>query len=280
MNRKPGINYFELRIAASLTLTAYVFAFSGLVSVYAIKLILGIIGYATLPLLAFIIDESFAHTTNYTRLLLRNLVLALICAYPYRFAFANAANLSDIRSYFSCALTAFLMTGSLFLYDRMKTKLQRIFCVAFLTAMTLLVGAEFSPYLPLLVFLLHIFRHEQAESDERKLHSEDPELEKQVTERKYSLSRTAFIKYAYCVVTFSIVTLIVTLLFTRIWEGYSLNFGSETFRNYCMPGMIISLPFIKIYNGGRGPGTLPAKLSYRLFYPLLLGTAVLLKIFG
>jgi len=279
MNRKQGLTYFELRIAACLTLTAYVFAFSGLIANTVIKTVLGIIGYATIPLLAFIIDESFKHTNNYLKMFIRNLVLALICAYPYRFAFANAANLADIRSYFSCALTAFLMAGSLYLYDRMKTKMQRIFCVAFLTAMTLLVGAEFSPYLPLLVFIIHIFRIEQTESDEKKLHSGDKELEAQVTERKYELSRTTFIKYAYCVVTFAIVTLIVTLLFSKTWEGYGEMFGSEVFRNYCMPGMILALPVVRYYNGERGVSSLPAKIAYRVFYPLLLATVVLLKIF-
>ena len=89
-----GINYFVLRTLTLLCVTFYVVAFSGIITVKPLVIIFGILGYASLPLLAFCSVEAFRHSTRLNSLIIRNIILAVLCAFPYRFAFYSQKSFS------------------------------------------------------------------------------------------------------------------------------------------------------------------------------------------
>ncbi len=277
---KPaGIDHFILRCVALAGLTCYVTAFSGIVTYYPLVIILGLVGYSCLPVFALLCAEAYRHHSKPTAFLVRNLIIAVLCAVPYRFAFYNQKNLSDIRSYFSMALTGFFCFGALMFYDRMKTKNQRIFCVAFLCAISFLIGMEFAPYMPILVYAIHIYRKEQDGKDLNAAAGNDKDRLEAMSRRKYLFSNYTFTKISFFVVTFSVVIFAVSLLFQKFDPGYRTHFSDEITRNYCMPGMLLSLPFIRTYNGREGLNNTFTKVVFRLYYLLLLVLAVMIKTF-
>ena len=237
-NKTYGVDHFMLRCAALLSLTCYVIAFSGIITNQIAMYILGNIGYASLPLFALLSMEAYRHAHKLSTLLVRNIIYAVLCAFPYRYAFYSQRSLADIRSYFSLALTCFLCIGSLMFYERMKTQFQRVFCIGFLCAVSLLIGMEFAPYMPILAFAMFIYLLEQEGKDKAAL----------------------------------------SLLFGRS-EEYRASFPDELKRNYCMPGMLLSLPFIRTYNGKEGFSNKVVKVFLRLFYILLLVSVILIKLF-
>ena len=273
-----GIDHFLLRCATLLSLTCYVFAFSGIITNQILMYVLGVIGYAALPLFALLSMEAYRHAPKLSTLLVRNLIFAILCAFPYRYAFYSQKSFTDIRSYFSLALTCFLCIGSLMFYERMKTQFQRIFCIGFLCALSLLIGMEFAPYMPILAFVMFIYMREQEGKDKAALENGDNERLAAIERRKYLFSNYTFTKVAFFVVTLSIVVFVISLLFGRS-EEYRTSFSDELKRNYCMPGMLLALPFIRIYNGKEGFNNKVVKVFLRLFYILLLVSVVLIKLF-
>ncbi|MBO7407228.1 MAG: hypothetical protein J6V14_06305 [Clostridia bacterium] len=273
-----GIDHFLLRCAALLSLTCYVIAFSGIVTNSVLMYVLGCIGYASLPLFALLSMEAYRHAAKLSTLLIRNIIYAVLCAFPYRYAFYSQRSLADIRSYFSLALTCFLCIGSLMFYDRMKTRFQRVFCIAFLCAASLLIGMEFAPYMPILAFAMFIYLREQEGKDAKAIENGDNERIEAIGRRRYLFSKYTFTKVAFIVVTLSVVIFVVSLFFGRS-ESYRNSFPDELKRNYCMPGMLLALPFIRFYNGKEGFNNKVIKVFLRLFYILLLISVVLIKLF-
>ncbi len=277
-SRTYGIDHFLLRCATLLSLTCYVFAFSGIVTNQILMYVLGVVGYAALPLFALLSMEAYRHASKLSTLLVRNLIFAILCAFPYRYAFYSQKSFTDIRSYFSLALTCFLCIGSLMFYERMKTQFQRIFCIGFLCALSLLIGMEFAPYMPILAFVMFIYLREQEGKDKAAIEKGDNERLAAIERRKYLFSNYTFTKVAFFVVTLSIVVFVISLLFGRS-EEYRNSFPDELKRNFCMPGMLLALPFIRIYNGKEGFNNKVVKVILRLFYILLLVSVVLIKLF-
>ena len=277
-NKTYGVDHFMLRCAALLSLTCYVIAFSGIITNQIAMYILGNIGYASLPLFALLSMEAYRHAHKLSTLLVRNIIYAVLCAFPYRYAFYSQRSLADIRSYFSLALTCFLCIGSLMFYERMKTQFQRVFCIGFLCAVSLLIGMEFAPYMPILAFAMFIYLLEQEGKDKAALEKGDGERIAAMERRRYLFSKYTFTKVAFFVVTLSVVVFAISLWFGRS-EEYRASFPDELKRNYCMPGMLLSLPFIRTYNGKEGFSNKVVKVFLRLFYILLLVSVILIKLF-
>lgn len=277
--RSFGIDHFVLRCLTFVFLTSYIFAFSGIITNRAVVIIMGIFGYAALPLLALLSVQAYIHNRKLSTLIIRNLIFAILCALPYRFAFYSQKSFSDIRSYFSLALTCFFCIGSVMFYDRMKTKYQKMFCAAFLCAVSMLIGMEFAPYMPIISFVFFIYMKEQDSRDADGIANNNKERIAAIGRRKYLFSNYTFIKVSFYIVTLSIVMFFVSLLFARYVNGYSDSYGDELTRNYCMPGMLLSLPLIRIYNGRKGISNRFTKIVFRVYYLLLLALVVMIKIF-
>ncbi len=276
---KAGLDHFVLRTVALVFLSFYIVAFSGVVTNRALVILFGCIGYAALPLLSFLCVEAYRHSGKLVSLIVRNVIFALLCAVPYRFAFYSQKSFSDIRSYFSVALTCFVCIGSVMFYDRMKTKNQRLFCVAFLCAISLLIGMEFAPYMLIITFAIHIYFKEQEGKDRVAEENGDKDRLEAMERRQSLLSKYTFIKVAFYVVTLAVVVFAVSLLFARFASGYSETYADELTRNYCMPGMLLSLPFIRFYNGRQGIDNKFTKVVFRAYYLLFLVLIVMIKIF-
>lgn len=274
-----GIDHFVLRTITLALLSFYIVAFSGIVTDRFWVIFLGNIGYASLPLLAFLSVEAYRHSGKLTSLIVRNIIFSLLCAVPYRFAFYSEKSFSDIRSYFSLALTCFFCIGSVMFYDRMKTKNQRIFCVVFLCAISLLIHMDFALYMPIITFVIYIYLREQEGKDRAAAEKGDKERLAAVERRKYLLSNYTFIKVSYYIVTLSVVVFFVSLMFAKFASGYKESFAGEITRNYCMPGMLLSLPFIRIYNGTKGIDNKLTRAVFRVYYLLFLVLVVMIKIF-
>jgi hypothetical protein len=86
-----------------------------------IQFILSFLGMLSLPIIAFLIDEAYRRTGNMNRLMIRSFGIALLAAFPYRYAFFAASDSLLPRSFFSGALTSFCCLGLILFYDKMKT---------------------------------------------------------------------------------------------------------------------------------------------------------------
>ena len=95
-NKTYGVDHFMLRCAALLSLSCYVIAFSGIITNQIAMYILGNIGYASLPLFALLSMEAYRHAHKLSTLLVRNIIYAVLCAFPYRYAFYSQRSLADI----------------------------------------------------------------------------------------------------------------------------------------------------------------------------------------
>lgn len=241
-------NSAKLKTAGFIMLALYCFAFSGLITSGWLKCLMGTIGCGCIPVFCLLIDEAYKKTSNLSKLMLKGLLMAFICAFPYRYAFASQANLNSFKSFFSAALTSFCLTGSVMLYDKMKEKWLRYICIGFICAMSLIIGCDFAPYAFIIMFIIHIYRDKK------------------------------FIFTAYYVSAFVIVISAVSLFFLFFTDYSQKASGDELIRNICLSGSIIGLPIIKNYDGTRGPDNKALRLLSYIVYPVILGVIVLIKV--
>lgn len=241
------ISSFSLKCIGFLSITCYSFAYSGLISNIWIQFILSTIGSIGLPVFAFLIDEAYKRTGNLTKLMTRALIVALIAAFPYRYAFYGANDGWKPQSFFSGALTSFCGIGLILFYDRMKTKNQKIFCLAFVCAISMLIGMEFAPYALILVAIIHLTRNKK------------------------------FYEMAYYIASFLIVIALVSLFMLK-FTNYAEYAQIELLRNISLIGGVFALPLLKKYDGSRGPSNkLTAFLSYA-YYPIMLAIICAIKL--
>ena len=154
-----------------------------------------------------------------------------------------------------------------------------MFCVAFLCAISLLIGMDFAPYMPVICFVIFIYLKEQEGKDELAIANGNKERLEAMSKRKYLLSRYSFIKIGFFIVTLALVVPLVSALFAGFVPGYGESFKDEITRNYCMPGMLLSLPVIRFYNGSLGISNRFTKIVFRVYYLMLLILIVMIKIF-
>ena len=236
------VSSFTLKCIAFLSLICYCVAYSGLIGEQYIKIrfLLSLLGMISMPIIAFLIDEAYRRTGNINKLMIRTFIIALISAFPYRYAFISEADMgiSVVQSFFSGALTSFCCLGLILFYDKMKTRTQRAFCVAFICALSMLIGMELAPYALILTAIIHIAR-----------------------DKKFS-------EMAYYIVSFLAVISLVSIIL--LFTSKSMEFTGELMRNITLFGGIFALPFIKKYDGTKGPSNKFVTMVSYGFYPTLL----------
>ena len=245
------VSSFTLKLVAFFSITCYCVAYSGLIPGQYIKLqfILSVLGMISLPLIAFLVDESYRRTGNMNKLMLRAFAIALISAFPYRYAFISETDMgiSLVQSFFSGALTSFCCIGLILFYDKMKTRNQRIFCVAFICAISMLIGMELAPYALIITGIIHITRNKK------------------------------FYEMAYYIVCFLVVISLVNIGILIMSDTSQINDG-EIMRNISMFGGIFALPLIKKYDGTKGPSNKFITFCSYAFYPILLTIISIIKL--
>ena len=241
------ISSFSLKSIGFLSITCYSVAYSGLISNQWIQFILSTIGTLCLPIFAFLIEEAYQKTGNLTKLMTRSLIVALVAAFPYRYAFYAAKDGWLPQSFFSGALTSFCCIGLILFYDKMKTKNQRIFCLAFVCALSMLIGMEFAPYALIIVAIIHLTRDKK------------------------------FFEMAYYIASFLIVIAAVNLFMLKFTD-YADYSQTELLRNISLFGGVFALPLLKKFDGTKGPSNKLITFGSYAFYPLMLAVICFIKL--
>jgi len=237
---KLKLNAFHLKITGMFSVTLLTLAFSGLIKNDVLQIVLGILGSASITIFTFLIIEGYKHTHNVTKYMLRLLFIAVLAAYPSRVLFGGT-KLSP-QDFFSAPLTAFICLGAISLYDKLKTKGQKTFCVIFICLMSYIASFAWAPYAIILVFILFIYKDN-------------------------------FKMMAYYVTTFYTVIAVVSLFFLIGVNDF--NNSSEWLMNVSQIGCVLALPLIKAYDGTKG---LNIKWLAYLFYPAMLMFFMFLKL--
>ena len=241
-------NSFKIKLIAFACLTAYTVALSGLIHNFALKYALATVGCVCIPLFAFLIEEAITHTSSINKLMLKSLIVAVISAIPYRFVFMGINTQGDVHLFYSLALTSFIFLASVYIYDKMKNKFQKVFCVVFITVIaTFLVGLELCPHALIIMFIVHICREKK------------------------------FYEKAYYISSYVVVIAVVCFVFLKILKLDDPTFKTECYQNISLLGCLGALPIIKKYNGERGPSVKILSYSY---YIVLLLVLLAIKIFG
>lgn len=237
--KEKNIDIFKLKIIGMITMTMLNLALSGIIKNYLITVPLGIIGCMSITIFAFLIVEGYRHTSSLNKYMLRILLVTAISAYPYQWVFGTAQ--FDPRNFFNSALTAFICLGSLYMYDRMKTKETKIFFLVFITSVSIILSFEWAPFAILLTLIIHIYR------DKEK------------------------IMYFYIITGYTVlfVVSLVTLLMNPEYSN-----KAELVNGIRQIGCLLALPLIKKYNGNLGK---PFKWPLYFYYPILLLTLFFIK---
>ena len=241
------ISALTLKGIGFASITCYAVAYSGLISHPWLQFILSTIGMVSLPIFAFLIDEAYRRTGNLTKLMTRSILVALISAFPYRYAFFSAKDGWMPQSFFSGALTSFCCIGLILFYDRMNTKNRKIFCLAFVCALSMLIGMEFAPYALILVSIIHLTRNKK------------------------------FFEMAYYIASFLIVISLVNIFLAK-FTSYGEYSQTELLRNISLIGGIFAIPLIKKYDGTKGPSYKIITFFSYAYYPTMLTGICLIKL--
>lgn len=232
MKEKRGVDIFTLKIIGLVTMTMLNLSFSSLIQNLYIKIPLGVIGASSLTIFAFIITESYRHTSNLNKYLFRVLLIAVVSALPYNLVYGD--NLLVAKYYFNSALTAFICITSLYMYDKMNSRFTRIFFLIFIGVISTVLRFEWAPFVIILTLLLHIFK-----------------------DNKFYIN--------YYIITGYLVIFGVSLYILISKPDYSNQ--NELIMNICQIGCILPLPLLNRYNGQLG-----RKLKWPLYiyYPVML----------
>lgn len=238
-------NNLQLRTIALVAMVALNVAWCGLIKNPYIQVPLGIIGSGSITLFAFLADEACRNTKNYTKYLVRLLVLAVISAVPYFFVYTygkEITSLLDPKLYFSSPMTIFLCAGSVMMLDKLKSQQLKTFAIVFLCILSFILGFEWCPYALVIMFILHMYREK----------------------RQY---RDFYITMFF--ITFAVVN--AAMYFMGFFKGH----GTEIMQNVSLIGCVWPVFLIRKYDGKLGKSV--KILSYSA-YPLLLLSIFLLKL--
>ena len=234
------LKLLHLKLIAFFSLTLFTLSISGLISNNKLNFIFMAIGYMCMPLFAYIISEGYRNTRNINKYLLRILLIAILSD---RYVCISAASAWDPRLFFSSALTGLFCLLSIIVYDKIKYKYAKIFCVVFTVVISFVLGMELAPHALIIMYIIHFCRDKK------------------------------FIELAYYISSYSIVITIVSLF--MLFSNADLSIKSELYRNIAMIGCIPSLFFIKKYDGTKGPS---CKLLSYSYYLVLLAIIVSIKV--
>lgn len=237
------LNLFSLKLIAFSSLTLFTLSISGLITNSYVNFIFMTLGYVCLPLFTFIISEGYNYTRSINKYLLRVLLLSVLTALPHRYVCVSAENAWDPQLFFSSALTGLFCLMSIVMFDKIRNKHARIFCVVFTVVISFVIGLEFAPHALIIMYIIHFCRNRK------------------------------FVELAYYITSYSAVIAIVSIF--MLYTSSDPSIKSELMQNIAILGCIPSLFLIKKYDGTRGPS---CKWFSYLYYLLLLGIIVSIKV--
>ena len=196
-----------------------------------------------MPLFCFIISEGYRNTRSINKYLLRVLLLSILTAIPHRYVCISAQNAWHPQLFYSSALTGFFCLISIVIYDKIRNKYAKMFCVVFTVVISFMCGLEFAPHALIIMYIIHFCRDKK------------------------------FVELAYYLTSYTIVIAVVALF--MLYTSSNPAIKGELYRNIAMLGCIPSLFLIKKYDGTKGPS---CKIFSYVYYLLLLGIIVTIKV--
>lgn len=191
-------------------------------------------GSASFTVFGFLLDEAVRKTSSINKLIIRSLICAIACAFPYhaimKVVYGESA---DITAYFSPALSALVLILAISTLDKLKDKKLQFGLMIMVCFISYLFNFYGAPFAFITVFIIHWYRNN-------------------------------FGKMAYLITSLNIAFCVVGLVF-KFFVKY--DSGSELDLMIYQIGYILPLPLIKNYSETEG-----FKLKYftYVFYPLLL----------
>ncbi len=235
------LDIFKLKLIAFASLTLFTISISGLISNVTVNYIFMFLGFVSLPLFSLIILEGYKHTKSVNKYLLRILLLTLLTAFPHRYVCMSANNAADAQVFYSSAFTGLFCLLCIIIYDKLKGKFAKIFCIIFTVAVSFIIGYEFAPHAIIITYILLICKDKK------------------------------FAEKAYYLISYPLVVSIVSLFMLSSADGSK----TELYQNICVSGSILAIPLLKKYDGTLGPS---CKIFSYIYYLLLLGIITAIKV--
>lgn len=229
-------NSFTLKLIAIFSSILLYFCSFGIIpdNMIWLKYLFGILGSASFTLFGFLLNEAVRKTSSINKLVIRSLVCAVLCAFPYhaimKLVYGKAA---DVTAYFSPALSALICILAITTLDKLKDKKLQFALMFMVCLLAYLFNFYGAPFVFITVFIIHWYRND-------------------------------FGKMAYLITSLNFAFCLVGLVF-KFFINYES--GSELDLMIYQIGYILPLPLIKNYSETEG-----FKLKYftYVFYPILL----------
>jgi len=115
-------------------------------------IIFRLIGRLSFPIFAFLISEGYKYTRDFKKYLWRIFLFFVISEPIYLYAF-NPPNFEILNIFF----VLFLSLIAIYLYDKIDNKKYGLFVVFLISALGILIGADYNFFGILLIFSFHLY---------------------------------------------------------------------------------------------------------------------------
>ncbi len=159
-----GLDTFKLKIIGYVGTVLLSLAWCGIIpdSLTWLKVVLGFLGAVSIPVYALLLSEGLRHTKSVTLYMVRILVLAILCAFPYYTIYHNPGSGFLFADYLSGPFTVFYCAGILLIYDKLPYKWLKTGSLFLFVVMSVFIGVEFAPVSVIIAYIVHVNRDEKA----------------------------------------------------------------------------------------------------------------------
>ena len=164
MKEKLQIDLFRIKIIGAAGTVLLMLAWSGIFRNTLLSFALGFLGSSSILIFGFALNEAVNRTRSLSKYMLRILILAVICAFPYFTLYRDLTASFRFSDYLSGPFTVFFGIGSLYVYDRLKVKWMKTASVIVLLLISVFLGVEYAPFCLIYLFFIHCY----SSSEQRK----------------------------------------------------------------------------------------------------------------
>ena len=161
--RERGLDVFKLKLIA-FTGTAMLFAaWSGIIpsSLQWLRILLGFLGSVSIPVISLVLSEAIKHTRSVTLYMVRLLVMAVLCAFPYFMIYHDPSSGFRFSDYLSGPFTVFYCVGILLIYNKLPYKWLKTGSVFMFVLISVFIGIEFAPVSVIMAYIVFIYSSEK-----------------------------------------------------------------------------------------------------------------------
>lgn len=164
MRNELRIDLFWIKIAACAGTVLLVLAWSGIVKETLLSFVLGFFGSSSILLFSFALNEAVLHTRSFNKYMLRVLILAVICAFPYFILYRDLTSSFRFGDYLSGPFSVFYGIGCIYVYDKLKVKWMKYASLVILLLISVFLSVEYAPFCLIYLFFIHCY----SSSEQRK----------------------------------------------------------------------------------------------------------------